>query len=151
MPAPVNEDAAGTSASTSGGRQHHPTTTDVESRMHAVAAWLSNKAKEEPGYTAFKAGQHHVQPNASVVASWQFAVRFCEKYSQRHCSAGVSVCSGLSAFSADGFLLIGSKQPAPEPYERYAHQEKRRPGFPWCRLHMDGRGTAGSADLADLW
>ncbi|KAJ8580034.1 hypothetical protein M405DRAFT_87997 [Rhizopogon salebrosus TDB-379] len=87
MPVLVNEDAAGTSASSGGGR-HHPTTTDVESRMHAVAAWLSNKAKEEPGYTAFKAGQHHVQPNASVIVSWQFAVRFCEKYSQRHCSAG---------------------------------------------------------------
>jgi hypothetical protein len=32
------------------------------------------------------------------VASWQFAVRFCEKYSQRPCPVTVSPCPVPSAF-----------------------------------------------------
>ena len=34
------------------------------------------------GYTAFKQGQHHVQTNVDVIASWWFAILFLEWYSQ---------------------------------------------------------------------
>ena len=34
------------------------------------------------GHTAFKQGQHHMQTNTDVVASWWFAVSFTERYSR---------------------------------------------------------------------
>lgn len=43
--------------------------------------WLTDAAKMQEGYTAFKRGQHHVQMNADVMASWWFAVLFSEHYS----------------------------------------------------------------------
>ncbi|KIK32247.1 hypothetical protein CY34DRAFT_759548 [Suillus luteus UH-Slu-Lm8-n1] len=55
------------------------------SQFCTVAARLAEKVQAEPGYASFKAGQHRVQPNAAVVASWQFAVQFCERYSQKPC------------------------------------------------------------------
>ncbi|KAG1907510.1 uncharacterized protein F5891DRAFT_975195 [Suillus fuscotomentosus] len=55
------------------------------SQSRTATAWLAEKAQEEPGYAAFKAGQHCIQPNAAIVASWQFAVQFCERYSQKPC------------------------------------------------------------------
>jgi hypothetical protein len=39
-------------------------------------------AETRDGYTAFKQGQHHVQTNADIVASWWFAVSFSERYSR---------------------------------------------------------------------
>lgn len=44
--------------------------------------WLTDAAKMQEGYTAFKQGQHHVQMNADVMASWWFAVLFSEHYSR---------------------------------------------------------------------
>ncbi|KAI9573822.1 hypothetical protein HD554DRAFT_2166606 [Boletus coccyginus] len=47
-----------------------------------VIQWLMEVAKTWEGYTAFKQGQHHMQTNAAIVASWWFAVLFSEHYSQ---------------------------------------------------------------------
>jgi hypothetical protein len=47
-----------------------------------VIQWLMEAAETRDGYTAFKQGQHHVQTNADIVASWWFAVSFSERYSR---------------------------------------------------------------------
>ena len=47
-----------------------------------VIRWLMEAAKMRDGYTAFKQGQHHVQTNVDVIASWWFAILFSEWYSQ---------------------------------------------------------------------
>ncbi|KAG2147538.1 hypothetical protein DEU56DRAFT_784484, partial [Suillus clintonianus] len=77
---------AATTAAGTTGSQHRTTVSDARaSQSCTAAAWLADRVQEEPGYAAFKSGQHHVQSNAAVVASWQFAVRFCERYSQKPC------------------------------------------------------------------
>lgn len=69
------------------------------SQSHTATAWLAEKAQEEPGYAAFKAGQHRIQPNAAVVASWQFAVQFCERYSQKPCPVSMSTALSLQSLT----------------------------------------------------
>jgi hypothetical protein len=47
-----------------------------------VIQWLMEAAETRDGYTAFKQGQHHVQTNVDIVASWWFTVSFSERYSR---------------------------------------------------------------------
>jgi hypothetical protein len=47
-----------------------------------VIQWLMEAAEMQDGYTVFKQGQHHVQTNVDIVASWWFAVSFSERYSR---------------------------------------------------------------------
>lgn len=55
-----------------------------------VIQWLMEAAEMLEGYTAFKQGQHHMQTNADVVASWWFAVLFSECYSRTEAPVQVS-------------------------------------------------------------
>ncbi|KAH7904164.1 hypothetical protein BJ138DRAFT_1131082 [Hygrophoropsis aurantiaca] len=54
--------------------------------VDAQVEWLAERAKEQAGYGAFKNGQHRVQCNADIVASWRFAADFCEQYNKKSIS-----------------------------------------------------------------
>lgn len=65
-----------------GQSQSVPVATNELAPVSPVVQWLVGAAEMREGYIAFKQGQHHVQTNANIVASWWFAVLFSECYSQ---------------------------------------------------------------------
>ena len=44
--------------------------TNKSDRVSPTVQWLVEAAQSQDGYTAFKQGQHHVQMNADIMASW---------------------------------------------------------------------------------
>lgn len=74
--------SAGPVQQPTGQPQSMPAVSESAQAVPPVIQWLMEAAEMREGHTAFKQGQHHMQTNADVVASWWFAVSFSERYSR---------------------------------------------------------------------